>query len=123
MDEELAAEARQAPLPIPQDNSSDTEEEDLFDISFKPSKSNERKRQTSTASLSVDSENATIQFEKKLADRGSKIEEVLDSMGEAIRSRVNTSFGSNSYTEAKTMIKAMRKGAIEVGTFLSLRGV
>lgn len=117
MDEELAAEASQAPPPVSQDNSSDTEDEDVIEMSFKPSKSNGKGKQASTAKISMDSENAITDFENKLADRDGKIADVVDSMGDAIIQKVNSSFGSNSYTEARTMIKALRKGAIEVCHF------
>lgn len=119
MDEELAAEA-EASKTLQDD--SDTEDEEVISMSIKaPPKSNGKERETSSASASAAASAADgpasviTEFEAKLADRASKVEDVIDSMGDAITSKVTSSFGSNNYSEAKAMIQAMRKGAIEVG--------
>jgi hypothetical protein len=115
MDEELAAEAEASrTLQI---DSSDTEDEEEVVMSFKPPPAainNGKGRQTDSAPMASDAAASVIvEFESKLADKGSVLEEVIDSMGDAITAKVTSSFGSNGYSEAKTMIQAMRKGAIE----------
>ena len=100
MDDEVAAEAASL-APRPLDGGSDTEEE------------HDEVPSVSDAQVGSKAPVSIAEFESRLADRAYQVEEVIDSMGTAITAKVTTSFASNGYVEARDMIKAMRKGAID----------
>lgn len=121
MDEELAAEAkRAAPAPPPttaapkQEQDSDTEdEEEVVMTAAAPRKAKETSTQKKEPASNTTTNPLLDDFEKKLADPSLQVEDVIDEMGASITTKVINSFGSNGYSEARKMIEAMRRGAIE----------
>ncbi|UZJ53494.1 hypothetical protein CBS101457_002814 [Exobasidium rhododendri] len=127
MDEEVAAEeAARKTHPkkqIADDSDTETEEDEEEDVIraasvISPSKakdSGQARAKTTFSDVSADKSASptTTKFEEKLADPKFQVEDVLDEMGDDIISHVTTSFGSNGYSQASQLIKAMRKAAIE----------
>jgi ATP-dependent DNA helicase 2 subunit 2 len=115
MDDEVAAEAAEAAEARLAQDDSDTEEEIEAIRPSRPAqvKKEEPTSQRQGSEMTLDVSNAIEDFEKQLADPKCRVEEVIESMGNAIASKVRNSFASNSYSEARDMLKSMRKGAIE----------
>jgi hypothetical protein len=103
------------------DSESDTEDDDVIAVGPPPKakqQSKAIKRSASEAASARRSESGSpsprlIEFEKKLADPTLSVEKVFDEMGEEITSKIVSSFGSNGYSQANQMMKAMRQSAIE----------
>lgn len=115
MDEELAAEASRAAPPQKQEDESDTEDEEEETVSVVSRQAKEDVKMSQSeydVEQSVQSQ-VVMDFEKRLADADSRIEDVMDEMESTITSKVINSFGSNGYNEAKELIKVMRRVAIE----------
>lgn len=64
--------------------------------------------------IDLDAEDPIGDFNKKLGSRSFEVEDVIDALCALVRKTVESSFGSNDYTNARDMLIALRKNAIEV---------